>query len=178
MVLNAGWTLESPEERLWIKMISVRALLQNNLTRISGGGTSFLLVLAQPHKTDAIIPVFQMRKLSIRDGKNFSITHLTRVGTRLVPKWLSNICCFCLVSSIASFNDLWGSTTQSPHSAKLQAGWYQTQRPIHLHTQLQRSTLACQAEQPQTLTVSELSTVPLHLGTTTRMTVFSWEPEG
>ena len=64
-------------------MISVRALLQNNLIRISGGGTSFL---AQPHKTDAIIPVFQIRKLRIRDGKNFSITYLTRVGTRLVPK--------------------------------------------------------------------------------------------
>ena len=67
-------------------MISVRTLLQNDLIRISGGGTSFLLVLAQPHVTDAVIPIFQMRKLRLRDGKNFSITHLTRVGTSPVPK--------------------------------------------------------------------------------------------
>ena len=69
-------------------MINIRALLQSNLMGICGGGAQahyFSQSLPQPPVIDAIIPIFQMRTLRLREVKNFSMTYPIRAGTSLVP---------------------------------------------------------------------------------------------
>ena len=69
MVLNTGSILESPGELL--KLISVRALLQNNLIRIYGGGTLFLLVLAIALHDKCYHPHFPDEETEAQRGEEF-----------------------------------------------------------------------------------------------------------